>query len=535
MKYYRECRIRFVGDRDKAASYIPQARNALGRLWHRHMSSGALFQMRDKVTLADGTVFTLDANRVLPSITIDVTGIRDVIPRDIFVSGYTTAPGSNAPINGWLEGLKYVPYEEDKKLYGSVRIVWSPSDEAPVRNVGTVVYWKDNVYAVGHNVKMRGYARHLLDVNAVGNYLNLDELGVPLGGPQQERIADSGGNRDLYLLYSVAAGEASDNTRFAMATFTSMGRLVRLQLLRGQLEAQISSLAHDSQYVFYVGRGIPEGVPTPNGAADPLDHTPYTLFRQDKETGALALLTYFWLPEEDAVEVRALGCITSNNGVKFISCMIHDKVVPGVPDAVDDVARYHPFAYLDGTNGAYGILDTCFWLVNPDIHALFNDAFFFGDGSTSLLAAPSRTMGVYFHDSLEDDGDDGVERYIYCIMQVVAPEFDGVGAPEIQHRRIIVKLLPDTQEVVAYLLMENVYMIKLRGDDKDLYFNARIGDHALSGNMTSGGLRAGLFRIPKSEFTGEVDPEDVQLIWEREDPSTCEDFELVYTGPDGGV
>src|SRR5690606_3927386 len=158
MRYYKECRIRFVGDPAIARRYIPQARLALGEVINLHLDMGGIETMRRVKRMPDGAVFHLDANQYMPSITIDVTGVGDVMPRDIFVSGYSTAPGSNFPVKGWLVGLKYVEHGEDggvpKKLFAPATVTWSPREEAPIRNAGSVINWRDYPVVVGDGVKM---------------------------------------------------------------------------------------------------------------------------------------------------------------------------------------------------------------------------------------------------------------------------------------------------------------------------------------------------------------------------------------------
>jgi hypothetical protein len=515
MRYYKECRIRFVGDPAIARRYIPQARLALGEVINLHLDMGGIETMRRVKRMPDGAVFHLDANQYMHSITIDVTGVGDVMPRDIFVSGYSTSPGSNLPVKGWLVGLKYVEHGEDvngpKKLIAPATVTWSPREEAPVRNAGSVINWRDYPVVVGDRVKMTIYERPLHKPYAFGDYANLSDLGLPMGGPLQEhRLLDD----QLYLLYTTQSSDVPDNTVAILAEFSWPGRLQNILQIRGPQVLQVQSLSIDSTYVWFTYQGTPVGSTPPSGV-DPL-HTPFTLNRVNRTTGAIAQLTYYSLPSTDNITVLFFGQVSGDDGTKFIACRIFDRTLPGG----DSVARYHPFAYMNPTNGALGILSTCFWLVNPGVTTDIVTTFYPSlDSVTGPLFAAQNTLCAMFNASVEDG-----ESYAYCLMQMSNTETGTTN------RRMIIKLIPSTQEVVGTLIMEDVYIIKIRSDSKDIYFSARLGPQNLSGNMTSGGLRAGLFRIPKEDFFGTVDPGNVHLVWERDDPSTPEDFTLVYTG-----
>ena len=514
MRYYKECRIRFVGDPAIARRYIPQARLALGEVINLHLDMGGIETMRRVKRMPDGAVFHLDANQYMHSITIDVTGVGDVMPRDIFVSGYSTAPGSNFPVKGWLVGLKYVEHGEDggvpKKLFAPATVTWSPREEAPIRNAGSVINWRDYPVVVGDGVKMTIYERPLHKPYAFGDYGNLSDLGFPMGGPRQEhRLRDD----QLFLLYTTP--DMPDGTAGILAEFSWPGRLRSILQIRGTQAIYDQSLSIDSTYVWFSYLGPPAGSPPP--FAQP-GFIPHTLLRIDRMTGAITPFAYYFLTTDNII-VNYIGQVSSDDGTKFIACHIINRNLPNEDEIGGDIIdRHHPFAYLNPTNGALSILDTCFWLINPGVTADIIAAFYPGFDPDSTFVVRN-TLCAMFEESVED----GVS-YAYCLM-IMRDTATGT-----LNRRMIIKLIPSTQVVVGTLIMEDVYIMTIRSDSKDIYFSARLGPQNLSGDMTSGELRAGLFRIPKKDFFGTVDPENVHLIWERDDPSTPEDFALIYTG-----
>lgn len=515
MRYYKEARLRFIGDKTRAQSYLPQARVALGELMHLHLTLGGIEQMRRTERLPDGTVFHLNANKYMPSITIDVSGGEDVLPRDIFISGYSTAPGSNFPVKAWLVGLLYNEHGLDqdsqpKKLHTPAQVVWSPNDTVAVRSAGSVANWNDLPFVVGHGVRMTGYERPLHKPRHSGRFTSLESLGYPVGGPTQERVISAEHNR-MYFLYSAQSTEVPDDTRALLLRVEWPGTSNAVTLYAQGLVIQYQSLVQDDTHVWLTYQGVPATTTIPPGAVNPTSS--YTLERHNKNTFGVAMLTYFSFPSTDLFTVETLRCLNSDNVTKLAGGRFRNLSDPGLGEGA---WRYHPFAYLNPVNGALSIDFDSFWTLNPAITSLVVSTFY-----GSELDAVRETEPVVMHDSVED----GV-AYTYCLMAMP----NTVGGST--RRQMIIKLIPSTQTPVATLIMEDAYIMVFRSDEKDLYFNARLGPVNLSGSMTSGALRAGLFRIPKEQFFGTVDPEDVHLIWERDDPSTPEDFDLIYTGSD---